>query len=176
MKRHSNSLYHFVFAALVPLVLGTAAYAKEEKIGVVDMQRALVSVEAGKKARSELEKEVNARKKEIETLKNKFEAESKEYSNKASLIKEDARKKKETELQGQILKINARQAQIPEELGKKEQELTLPIYNKLKTVIADTAKKENFTLVLEKNAVLYTADEKADITGSVISAFDKHSK
>ena len=67
---------------------------------------------------------------------------------------------------------NAKTAQL--EIQKKERELTLPIVTKLKEVIADIAKKEEYTMILEKSeqSVLWAKDD-ADLTEKVVKAFEK---
>jgi outer membrane protein len=163
-----------VWGMSLPL-LGTAS-AKEMKFAIIDVQRALISVEMGKKAKADLEKEINNRQKAIESAKSTFEKSREDYAKRSSVMSDEARKKKEEELQKQYMKIQMDQAQLPDLVRKKEQDLSLPIFNKLKVVMDETLKKQGYDYFLEKSAVPAFADPKLEITNEVIAAFDKQHK
>ena len=59
------------------------------------------------------------------------------------------------------------------EIQKKERDLTQPIVTKLRSILEDIAKKEDFTLVLEKaeNSVMW-AKKDIDLTDRLIKAYD----
>lgn len=157
------------------LVAGTSlARADEMKVGVVDMQKALQSVEAGKKAKAQLEKEFNAKKKELETEKTALEKAGAEFKKQSLVMNDEARAKKQNELQERYAKLQENMARSQGELQQKELELTQPILAKLRGVIAEIAKQKNLTMVLEKNenTVLFS-QEKDDLTSDVIASYNK---
>ena len=76
-----------------------------------------------------------------------------------------------------IMKFQEMTAKSQADIQQKEQELTMPIINKLRSVIGEIAKQKGYTVVFEKNenTVLYSLD-KDDLTGEVIAAYNKQSK
>jgi outer membrane protein len=165
---------------LTLMVLGATcsnlAFAAESatKIGMVDMQRALQTVDAGKKAKSQLEKEFNAKKKTLQDEETALKKMTEEFKKQSLVMSDEARAKKQGDLQERIMKFQETTARSQAEIQQKERDLTQPIIAKLRTTIADVAKKKEYTLVLEKNenTVLYSM-EKDDLTSEVISQFDK---
>ncbi len=154
-----------------------SARAEETKIGIVDMQKALQNVDAGKKAKGQLEKEFNAKKAQLQGEEASIKKMTEEFKKQSLVMSDEARGKKQSELQERILKFQELTARSQQEIQQKERDLTQPILSKLKSIISDIAKKKNYTVVLEKNEnnVLYS-QEKDDFTGDVISTFDKESK
>jgi outer membrane protein len=167
----------------VAAVLGASAAlvnpahaADDMKIGVVDMQKALQSVEAGKKAKAQLEKEVEAKKKEFDSEKAAITKMGEEFKKQSLVMSDEARAKKQGELQERIAKLQQKGMETENELRTKEQQLTQPILNKLRGIITEQAKKKGYSMVLEKNenTVLFSQD-KDDLTQDVVSAYNKSS-
>jgi outer membrane protein len=144
------------------------------RIGVVDMQRALQSVEAGKKAKLDLEKEFNAKKKDLQNEENAIKKLSEEFKKQSLVMSEEARAKKQAELQERIMKFQELTQRSQYEIQQKEQSLTEPIILKLRDVINEIAKEKNYSLILERNEnmVLFALD-RDDLTDQVIASFNK---
>jgi outer membrane protein len=153
------------------------AAAEDMKIGTVDMQKALQSVEAGKKAKSQLEKEFTSKKKELQDEESSIKKMGEEFKKQSLVMSDEARAKKQSELQERIMKLQENSGRSQMELAKKERDLTQPIILKLKTIVTDMAKTKGYTMVLEKNenTVLFSQD-KDDLTNDVISTFNKQFK
>jgi outer membrane protein len=166
--------------ALAAFVLAPAHVAHAEdapKIATVDMQRALQSVDAGKKAKAQLEKEFNAKKKELQAEETAIKKMGEEFKKQAAVMNEDARGKKQAEIQARIMKFQETTGRSQAEIQGKEHDLTQPIIVKLRAVIGELAKSKGYTVVLEKNenTVLYSLD-KDDLTEQVIAAYNKANK
>ena len=166
-----------ILAMVLGLALGGSAYAEEMKIGTVDMQRALQSTDAGKKARAELEKEFNAKKKDLQSEEASIKKMGEEFKKQSLVLSDEARAKKQGEIQERIMKFQQKTAESQGEIQTKERELTEPLLTKLRAVITEMAKSKGYNVILEKseNTVLYS-QEKDDLTNEVISAFNKQSK
>jgi outer membrane protein len=170
----------FALAGLA-FVAGTARPALADdaavKVATVDMQKSLQTVESGKKAKAQLEKDFNARKKELQNEEAAIKKMGEEFQKQAAVMNEDARGKKQGEIQQRIMKFQETTARSQQEIQQKERELTQPIIGKLRSVIAELAKSKGYTIVLEKNenTVLYSQD-KDDLTEQVIAAFNKANK
>ena len=156
---------------------GLATAADDMRIGTVDMQVALQTVDAGKKAKAQLEKELTAKKKELQAEEDSIKKAGEEFKKQSLVLSDEARAKKQSELQERIMKFQEETGRSQMELQKKEHDLTQPIINQLRTIISDIAKKKGYTIVLEKNenTVLFSQD-KDDMTTDVIGAYNKQYK
>ena len=161
--------------ASLSLVQAAAWSSDDIRIGTVDMQKALQSVEAGKAAKSQLEKDFNTRKKELQAEEASIKKAGEEFRKQSLVMNDEARAKKQAELQERIMKFQESTQKSQAEIQQKERELTDPILTKLRGIIGELAKKKNYHLVLEKNenTVLYS-QEKDDLTQDVISTYNKN--
>lgn len=144
------------------------------KIGYVDMQRAIQSTTAGKKAKETLESEFNKKKKELEKKEADIKKMNEDFEKKKLVLSDDVKEKKAGELRVEMMKYQELVGKSQLEIQKKERDLTLPIVKKLKDILDDVAKKEGYTMVLEKSEqnVLYAVKE-IDLTDRLIKDFEK---
>lgn len=172
-KKESSGYLTFTAIAIVVGFFAGMSRAEETKIGFVDMQKALQTVEAGKKAKANLEKEFNAKKKELQTEEAAIKKMGDEFRKQSLVMSDEARSKKQAEIQERIMKFQETTARSQSEIQQKERELTEPIIGRLRGVIAEVAKKKTYAIVLEKNEnqVLFAPD-KDDLTDDVVSAFN----
>jgi outer membrane protein len=149
----------------------------DAKIATVDLQKALQSVDAGKKARTALEKEFNAKKDELQGEEAQIRKMTEDLKKQAAVLSEEARGKKGAEIQERYMKFQEKTMRSQQNIQQKERELTQPLLTKLREIIAEMAKQKGYTLVLEKseNSVLFSL-EKDDLTTEVIGQFNKKNK
>lgn len=169
----------FVMMSVVVMISGLAIASETPttRIGTVDMQRALQSVESGRSAKAQLEKEFNVKKKDLQEEEASIKKMGEEFRKQSLVMSEEARAKKQGEIQERILKLQEKTARSQGEIQRKEQELTEPILTKLRKIISDLAKQKGFTVVLEKNEnMVLFSQEKDDLTEEVISLFNKPGK
>jgi outer membrane protein len=147
------------------------------KLGFVDLQKTLQGVEAGKTAKSTLEKEVTAKRTGLEKQQQQLQKEAEEFEKKSGLMNEGAKTQKQQELQKKFAELQKTAAESQMELQKRERELTKPIIDEVRSVVEALGREKGLTLVLEKNegAVLY-AQSGEDLTDSVIERFNSRSK
>lgn len=164
-------------AAAAALVVPGLSFADDLKLGTVDMQKALQTVDAGKKAKAQLEKDFNVKKKELQSEEAAIKKMGEEFKKQSLVLSDEARAKKQGEIQERIMKFQELTQRSQGEIQQKEAELTQPIIGKLRSIIADLAKKKSLAVVLEKNenTVLFSQD-KDDLTDEVISTFNKQHK
>ena len=154
------------------LLMAAAAHA-ETKIGFVDMQKAIQSTSAGKKAKAELEGEFNKKKKDLEKKEADLKKMGEDLEKKKSVLSEEALGKKQAEFQEEMLKYRDVVGKSQIEIQKKERDLTAPILEKMKKVIAKIAKDKGYTLVMENNQGILFAAPDSDLTDEVIKAYEK---
>jgi outer membrane protein len=147
------------------------------KLGVVDMQKAIQATNMGKTAKTNLEKEFNKKKGELEKEEKAILKLKEEFEKQSLVWNDQTRNKKQGELQQRAQAFQEKMANAQMDIQKKEQELTQPIVDKLKQTIEEVAKAKKMTTVLEKssNVILYwQADD--EITDEVIKKFNEKNK
>ena len=166
---------------LLPIFAGVwllpASLQAQEKIGVVDMQRAIVQSVEGKKAEvnftSKLEqfrKDIEGRQKHIEDQQNKLKTQDKMLSDqvKADITKDVT--KSQTEL-------DRIQQDDQKELDSLRDELMRPIASVAQAVLQAYAQEHGFTLIIDtsnpqNNSIVYVDEKNADLTNDIIKIID----
>jgi outer membrane protein len=162
----------------VAALLATELSAKESfTMGYVDLQKALQTVEAGKNAKSTLEKEVSGKKAELEKQQKDFQKEAEQFEKKSAILNDSAKAAKQAELQKRYVDLQKLAAESQMELQKRERDLTKPIVDELKGIVEGLGKEKDYQFIVEKNegAVLY-AQAGSDLTTEVISRYNTKNK
>lgn len=158
---------------LALLFLSQVATAADMKIGLVDMQKAIQSTTAGKKAKTELEAEFEKRKKDLQKKEADLKKMSEDLEKKKSVMSEEVLGRKQVELQEEMMKYREILNKNQNEIQKKERDLTQPILEKMRTTISQVAKEGGYTYVMENSPMVLFADGAHDLTDKVIKAFEK---
>jgi outer membrane protein len=149
-----------------------ATFAQNVKIGYVDVQRAVQEVEEGKQARARLKSELDQKRANLDQKRANLEKMKADYDKQAPVLSEDAKRKKQEELQKAFIEAQNEAGQMQEELSGKEQEAMQNISKRLLAVVAEISDKENFSFVLDKAALLY-APAASDITNEVVRRYNE---
>lgn len=164
-----------MIALAVMVALGLTSEV-EAKVGYVDTQRAIQESKAGKKAKGELEKEVEKKKKEIEKKESDLNKMREDIEKKRSVLSEEAFNKRAQEFQEEMMKHQQFRSKTQNDLQKKENDLLAPIAEKMKKQVEKIGKEKGFTMIIQTNPIqqnVIWADAANDITKEVISAMDK---
>jgi outer membrane protein len=96
-----------------------------------------------------------------------------DFEKQKMVLKDDARMKKERELQDKYVALQQKFMELQQELSKSEAKLTRDILEKASKLIEDIAKAQGYTMIVEKNegAVLFAAPEN-DITSELNKRLD----
>ena len=168
-----NKFATFTFVISALALNASFAHADDSKVGIVDMQKAIQSSEAGKKAKSELETAFNKKKKELDDQGAALKKSQEDFQKKQGALSESAKREQGQKLQEKMMKYQELLQKSNVEIQKKEQEMSEPIIKQIRGKVAEIAKKHNFNLVVEKNdnIVIYS-DDKNDITDEVVKAIN----
>ena len=162
-----------MFIGLGLLLAASFAHGADAKIAFVDMQKAIQSTAAGKKAKTELEGEFNKKKKELEKKEADLKKMGEDLERKKSVLSEEVLGKKQAEFQEEMMKYRDVVGKSQVEIQKKERDLTAPILEKMKKTIEKVAKEKGYTVVLENSAMVLYASADSDMTADVIKTYEK---
>ena len=145
-----------------------AGTAVAVKIGYVDLQRTLNETGSGKKAKAKLESDKKKKQGELDKKQKELQAFAAELEKQRVVLKPDVLRQREKELQEKYVKLQERYFQLQQDLAKQEALLVREIFGKAGPVIQEIAKRDGYTIILEKNegAVLWGAPT-LDLTAEV---------
>ncbi|WP_456384775.1 OmpH family outer membrane protein [Desulfolithobacter sp.] len=157
------------------MLAGQPVQAAAPKIGVVNVQKALQSSDAGKEAQSAMEKKLKELQEQFRQEEDALLALQKEIEKKSSVWSDDTRREKVIELNKKRRDLQLKQDDANMELKRLREKKYGPILKTLEQVVEEVAKENGYTVVLPRNAVLYYS-ETIDMTKDTIQALDRKMK
>jgi outer membrane protein len=153
--------------------VGAAGTPPPTKIGFIDLQRTLSETKVGKQAKAKLEAQKTEKQKQVNEKKDALKKEADDLDKQRVVLKPDAVQKREKELQDEYVQLQQLFMQLQQDLAKQEAQLTKDIFGKAATIIESIAKRDGYTMIVEKNegAVLW-GDPSFDITTEVNKRLD----
>ncbi|UFS68630.1 OmpH family outer membrane protein [Geomonas sp. RF6] len=163
----------FIIAAFLLLSLPFAAVAADgSKFGSVDVQKVLLSSDAGKEAKDQLsaragklEADKGAKEEELKKLKAELEKQG-------SVLSESARANKERDYQQRLKEYQRFLKDAQEELQAKNDEFTGKLVEEIVKITQEYGRRNGYTAIFVKNEMMVYLDEKADVTDEVLKAFN----
>ena len=141
------------------------------KIGVVDIQKVLLTSSAGKLAKAqinkkarEMESSLTEKKEEIEKLKGDLERE-------ALVMSKEARDERERDIRIKINDIKSLKNKYENDLKKIEGQVVKRIQQDMDVIVQEVGKKEGYLLIISNPVVLYSPSS-IDITDQLIQAYN----
>lgn len=160
---------------LLVAAYSTTAFAQQAvtKVAYVDLQRALLEVEDGKKAKARLKKEFDAKQKQLDKKQDQVKKMKEELEAQAMMLSDDAKRQKAMELQKQMYELQQLYLALQQDLSQKEAQATKKIFDRMGELIEQIGKDQKIDLILEKSesSVLY-ARSGMDITAELIKRYN----
>ena len=152
-----------IIAAVCVVFTGADAFAKEYKIGYVDLAK--VSDEYAKTKDFEKTFEVQVKGKDAE--RQKFVDEIRKLKDEQALLSDKAKAEKQTIIDGKITSLQDFDRKVRDELIKQRNQMLGEIQKDIDTVISAYSKEAGYDIVLIKQTVLFAGPE-LDITAEVV--------
>ena len=153
-------------AALVFLLAGASAQA-EQKIAVVDVQRAVMQTEDGLRAQATLKKLFDSRQQELNKKQNDMQREREELDKQSKVLSKEAMQKRIDDWQKKMVELQQVFLEYNKELEKKQKEMTDPIFEKVMGIVKRLASTEGFDVILDKATVAFVRTD-LDLTDRCI--------
>jgi len=164
---------------LPAIVLATAtAFAQApSKVGVINIQGALVSTKDGQKAAAELETRVAPRRKELESKQNEINSLKDQLQKGSNTLSDQTKQNLYRDIDAKTTKLNRDVQDAEAEWNEEQQKVLQQLGQKMMVVIDKYARDNGYTLVLDVSSpqtpVLY-ASNTIDITKDIIELYDKN--
>jgi len=157
-----------ILAVVLGLLFLVSFVYAEEKVACVDLGQIFEGYKKTKEYDKILEQKQKAYEKERE---GKLE-EVKKFQEKLSLLSEEEREARRSELEDKITQIQEFDRSKTQDLRKQRDERVREIFDNIKKTIDDYAKKEGFTLIFDKRALVFS-DDSLDITDQISKSLNK---
>src|SRR5712691_9668991 len=154
----------------VVVAFGAAPLAAvEQKIAVVDMQRALNECDAGKRAKDQVKAKFEHSQNQLKKQREDLDRLKEDYERKATVLKDEERRNLEKDLESRGLEFKRKYEDFQRDLKETDAELTKSIVQELYELVRDYGEKHGYTLVLEASsgALLYN-DKTVDVTDEIV--------
>ena len=163
---------HLTAALALALALLPAAARAEQKIGYVDLQRALNEVDEGKAAKALLKKDFDEKQRQLDLKKTEFEKLQADFEKQAVVMSEQARKDKGQDLDRRARELQALFMNLQKDLSDRERETTRGIFDKMDTIVREIAEADGFTYDHEKGAGIVYAPPALELTNELIRKYN----
>ena len=163
-------------ALLVGFCSAGGASALDLKVGIVNINKALNTSQAGERSKKILMAAKNQKENDLKAKDAQFRKLVDDTRSNSMMLSETAKAEQETQLRDKenALRLEVQDAQ--RELQEQERKLTESIFSDLRTVIASVGKEKKYDLILEQGAsqvILYTPLKFDDLTDEVIERYNK---
>jgi outer membrane protein len=158
-------------AALALALVPAAGRAAETKFGYVDLQRALEEIDEGKGAKAQLKKEFDEKQKQLDQRTDEVKKLDADFQKQSLVMAPDAKAAKAAEIERKKVEVQQFFVGLQQELAGKEREVTRGIFDKMVGMVREQAEAEGFTMVFDRNTVLY-APPSLDITNELVRKYN----
>lgn len=159
-------------AALAPM-----AASAQQKIGVVDISRALSETEDGRKAKAKLKELFDSRQKSLDDKRKELMTMKEGIDKQANVLSREVLAQKSQALQKAFTDLQSTYMNFQKELAAKEEELTAGILERMQEIVKRIGQKEGYALVLDRaSAGVVYVPSSYDLTDVLIQEYNAGSK
>jgi len=169
MKRLIVALALFAVAGVVP------AQAAPERVGVVDMQRAVSESREGKAARAEVLRKKEQYSAELKTLLEQIEGLKSDLKKNGSTLSAEQRGEKEQQLQQKGRDFQKRQRDAQEELKLLETDRVNAIVKRLGQLLGKIGDEGGYAVILDQAVGVRYLSKAVDVTPLLVKKADETS-
>lgn len=167
-----KSLLSMVFLSSV--LIGSPVMAQQVKVGVVDIQEVVDSIDDGKKAQSEFKKIFEEKNKELEDKAKSLKKQAESLEGQKLVLSAQAFEDKRKDVEAKRNDLMQQQMNYQVELQKKEMDLKGKLFTKVRAVVEKVGKDGGYTIVLEKaEGGVFYFPANVDLTKKVVEEYGK---
>ena len=150
----------------------TPSYAKDVRVGVIDIQAAVTGTNEWKKEFASFKTKFQKEKLSIAAKEKNLKKMIEDLNKKSMVLSPELKKKKEEALIKKKKDFERYVQDKNEEFAKSEKAITSIILKKMVKIVKDLGESKKFTMILERKIGLYF-DESVDLTALAIRTYNK---
>jgi outer membrane protein len=166
----TTARFALAFAALLFTATHTGV-ALAQKIGVVDLQRALVETEDGRKAKDQLKKLFEQRQKTLDKQQDDLKAMKESVEKQREVLAREVWAKKVEDLQKALAELQTTYMEFQRELQAKEAEMLRPIQERMQRIVKRLGQADGYSLIVDRT-VAYFVPSSSDLTDVLIQRYN----
>ena len=147
--------------------------AAPSKVGFFDSLKVATTSKWGEQVAQELKRQGEKLQGDLEHKSKAFKEKRDEYEKKKSMLDEKAKNKQMQELQTMQMEAEKTMRESQTEYNRLQEQLFVPMRNKIAEVVKEIGRKDSYDLILEKAAIVYNSDKVEDLTDRVVRELDK---
>ena len=162
-----------ILALLGAAILTTTALASADaagpvagKVGVVDLERTLYETPAGKRASDAFDKTRKSKQGELDNKQKELQKYAAELDKQSTVLKPEVLRDKRADLEKRFVELQQLYVKLERDLAGERAKLIQELLKKASPIIAEIAKGEGVSLVVDQSAVLW-ADPSLDLTAKL---------
>ena len=164
-----------IIAPLLALACSLSAWGQVQKIGVIDMQSALLGTKDGQKAAAELKAKFTPKETELQKRQQDLQAKQEQFRKTENTISDEAKATLTRDIDLITRNLQRDSEDANQDLQAEQQRILGDLSQKMNQVMGKYANDKQLTLILDvsgqPNNVLY-ASNTADITRDIIALYD----
>lgn len=145
------------------------------KLGVIDTAKIMRESTAARSVQAIFLRDLEATRGILAAKEKEVRQLEEELKKPETKLSDEARREKNDKLTKEVKELKRLRSDLEEELKKKDAELTQKLIGELREIVKAFSKKENYTLIMERSAIV-TADDAIDITDKIIQIYDGQKK
>ena len=165
----------FVVAPLLAIACSLSAWGQVQKIGVIDMQSALLGTKDGQKAANELKSKFTPKETELQKRQQELQAKQDNYRKTENAISDEAKATLQRDIDNLTRNLQRDSEDANQDLQAEQQRILGDLSQKMNQVLSKYAGDKQLTLIMDvsgqPNNILF-ASNTADITRDIIALYD----
>jgi outer membrane protein len=158
-------------AAALAFAFTASPALADEKLAIVDLQRALNEVEEGAAAKKALKKEFDEKQKQLDSRQGELKRMKDELDAQATMMAPDKKQEKVAELQRKLVEVQQLYMALQQDLSKREAEATASIFQKMGVILGQMGQEQGYAAIIEKTTVPYFKPS-LDVTNELIRRYN----
>ena len=169
--RQFTKWFCFLFIFII-FAQATPGYAKDVRVGVIDIQAAVTGTNEWKKEFASFKTKFQKEKLSIAAKEKNLKKLIEDLNKKSMVLSPELKNKKEEALIKKKKNFERYVQDKNEDFAKSEKEITSIILKKMVKIVKDLGESKNFTMILERKIGLYF-DQSVDLTALAIRTYNK---
>jgi len=173
MKTRVSTITLLFFLGAFPAGLLAQASSASSKVGLVNIQEAILSTAEGKKSMADLQRKYQPRQQEIQKQNQDIQAITDQLQKQAATLSDDEQRNLNRQLEEKQKLMKRTQEDAQADFASDRDEMFRRIGQKMVKVIQDFAPKNGYALVIGSDQVpVYYAATEVDLTEQVVKLYD----
>ncbi|MGA2076043.1 MAG: OmpH family outer membrane protein [Terriglobia bacterium] len=173
MKTRVSTLTLLFFLGIAPAGLLAQSSGAPSKVGLVNIQEAILSAAEGKKSMADLQKKYQPRQQEIQKENQDIQAISDQLQKQAATLSDEEQRNLNRQLEEKQKLLKRTQEDAQADFATDRDEMFRRIGQKMVKVIQDYASKNGFSLVIGSDQIpIYYAATEVDLTEQIVKLYD----